>query len=91
MNQPIPAPRTMSDAKCFRTAKRDAQVAKAEIERLSAETAKLNAALERLETDKNAVEGRARTMEFVVYGAIIILISLMKPSPSGFIAAPAAG
>ena len=52
-------------------------VAKAEIERLSAETAKLNAALEQLETDKNAVEGRARTMEFVVYGAIIILIALL--------------
>jgi hypothetical protein len=59
------------------TAKRDAQVAKIEVERLSAETAKLNAALERLETEKSAVEGKARAVEFVVYGAIIILIALL--------------
>jgi cell division protein FtsB len=59
------------------TAKRDAQVAKAEVERLSAEAAKLNAALERLETEKTAVEGKARAMEFVLYGAIIILIALL--------------
>ncbi len=75
------AERAKADAKVARneadTAKRDAQVAKIEIERLSAETAKLNAALERLGTEKNAVEGKARAMEFVVYGAIIILIALL--------------
>jgi hypothetical protein len=52
------------------------QLAQTEIERLSAEAAKLNAALERLETDKNAVEGKAR-VELVVYGAIILLIALL--------------
>jgi hypothetical protein len=55
------------------TAKRDAQLAKAEVERLSAEAAKLNSALERLQTEKN----EARMMEFVVDGAIIILIALI--------------
>jgi hypothetical protein len=55
------------------TAKRDAQLAKAEVDRLSAEAAKLNSALERLQTEKN----EARVMEFVVDGAIIILISLI--------------
>jgi hypothetical protein len=55
------------------TAKRDAQLAKAEVERLSAEAAKLNSALERLQTEKN----EARMMEFVVDGAIIILIVLI--------------
>lgn len=59
------------------TAKRDARVAQTEIERLSAEAAKLNASLERLETERAAAEGRIRTMEFVVYGAIIILIALL--------------
>jgi hypothetical protein len=59
------------------TAKRDAQVTQAEIDRLSAETAKLYAALERLETEKNAVEGRAQTTESIAYGAIIILIALL--------------
>jgi cell division protein FtsB len=58
------------------TAKRDAQAAKAEIGRLSAETAKLNAALERLEKERAAVEGKAQIMEFVAYGAAIILIAL---------------
>src|SRR5262249_8145412 len=42
-----------------------------------AETAKLNAALERLETEKTAVEGRAQTTESIAYGAIIILIALL--------------
>jgi hypothetical protein len=59
------------------TAKRNAQLAQTEIERLKAEMAKLNAALERLETEKTAVDGKARAMEFVVYGAIIILIALL--------------
>jgi len=59
------------------TAKRDTQAAKAEIERLSAETAKLNAALERLEKERAAVEGKAQIMEFVAYGATIILIALL--------------
>jgi hypothetical protein len=75
------AERAKADAEVARneadTAKRDAQVAKIEVERLNAETAKLNAALERLETEKNAVEGKARAMEFVVYGGIIILIALL--------------
>jgi hypothetical protein len=55
------------------TAKRDAQLAKAEVERLSAEAASLNSALERLQTEKN----EARMMEFVVDGAIIILMALI--------------
>jgi hypothetical protein len=59
------------------TAKRDAQAAKAEIGRLSAETAKLNAALERLEKERAVVEGKAQIMEFVAYGATIILIALL--------------
>jgi hypothetical protein len=54
-------------------AKRDAQLVKAEVDRLSAEAAKLNSALERLQTEKN----EARVMEFVVDGAIIILIALI--------------
>jgi len=54
-------------------AKRDAQLAKAEVERLGAEAAKLNSTLERLQTEKN----EARMMEFVVDGAIIILIALL--------------
>src|SRR5215470_12407661 len=79
------AERTAADAKAdaevapngSETAKRDAQVTQAEIDRLSAETAKLNAALERLETEKTAVEGRAQTTESIAYGAIIILIALL--------------
>jgi len=59
------------------TAKRDAQAAKAEIERLSAEAAKLNDALERLEKKRAALEGKAQIMEFVAYGATIILIALL--------------
>jgi hypothetical protein len=55
------------------TAKSDAELAKAEVERLSAEAAKLNSALERLQREKN----EARVMEFVVDGAIIILIALI--------------
>ena len=47
------------------------------MERLRAETAKLNAALERLETEKTAVEGKARAMEFVIYASIIVLIGLL--------------
>jgi hypothetical protein len=54
-------------------AKRDAQLAKAEVERLGAEAAKLNSTLGRLQTEKN----EARMMEFVVDGAIIILIALL--------------
>jgi hypothetical protein len=53
------------------------QVAQTEIERLSAETAKLNTALQRLETERAAAEGKARVMEFFLYGAIIILIALL--------------
>src|SRR5262249_240852 len=45
----------------------------AEVERLGAEAAKLNSVLERLQTEKN----EARMMEFVVDGAIIILIALI--------------
>src|SRR6516164_1806618 len=67
------AERTAADAKAdaevapneSETAKRDAQVTQAEIDRLSAETA------------KTAVEGRAQTMESIAYGAIIILIALL--------------
>jgi len=79
------AERTAADAKAdteaapneSETAKRDARFTQAEIDRLSAETAKLNAALKRLETAKTAVEGRAQTTEFIAYGAIIILIALL--------------
>jgi hypothetical protein len=59
------------------TAKRDAHLAKTEIERLSAEGAKLNAALERLETEKTAAEAKAHTMESVAYGGIVISILLL--------------
>jgi hypothetical protein len=69
---------TKADAQVARseteTAKRDAQLAKAEVDRLSAEAAKLNSALERLQTERNH---EARVMEFVVDGAIIILIALI--------------
>jgi hypothetical protein len=59
------------------TAKRDAQLAKTEIERLNAEGAKLNAALERLETEKTAAEAKAHTMESVAYGGIAVSIALL--------------
>jgi hypothetical protein len=42
--------------------KRDAQLAKADIEKLRAETANLNSALERLQTEKTAAESKARLM-----------------------------
>jgi hypothetical protein len=59
------------------TTKRDAQLAKTEIERLNAEGAKLTAALERLETEKTAAEAKAHTMESVAYGGIAISIALL--------------
>src|SRR5262249_1375168 len=55
-------------------AKRDAQFAKADIEKLRAETANLNSAVERLQTEKAAVEGKARVMVFVVYGVVLIAL-----------------
>jgi hypothetical protein len=55
-------------------AKRDAQLAKADIEKLRAETANLNSAVERLQTEKTAVEGKARVMVFVVYGVTFIAL-----------------
>jgi hypothetical protein len=55
-------------------AKRDAQLAKADIEKLRAETADLSSAIERLQTEKAAVEGKARVMVFVVYGVILIAL-----------------
>lgn len=58
-------------------AKRDAQLAKTEIERLNAEGAKLNAALERLETEKTAAEAKAHTMESAAYGGIGISMLLL--------------
>jgi hypothetical protein len=44
---------------------------------LNAEAAKLNAALERLETEKTAAEAKAHTMESAAYGGIAISIALL--------------
>jgi len=56
------------------TAKRDAQLTKNKIETLNAERARLNTALQRLETDKTAAEGKVRVMEFVAYAAFTIAL-----------------
>jgi hypothetical protein len=65
------AEKAKSDADVARTdpetAKRDAQI---EIDRLTAEGARLNATLQRLETEKTATEAKAHTMESVAYGGI---------------------
>ena len=56
-----------------------AQVANNEIERLSAESAKLNAAVRQLETEKAATEGKAHTMESVAYGSgVIALLAIVS-------------
>ena len=55
------------------------QVANNQIERLSAESAKLNAAVRQLETEKAAAEGKAHRMESVAYGSgVIALLAIVS-------------
>jgi hypothetical protein len=55
------------------------QVAGNEIEKLSAESAKLNAAVRQLETAKAEAEGKARRMESVAYGSgVLALLAIVS-------------
>jgi hypothetical protein len=62
------------------TAKRNAQLAKTEIESLNAERAKLNAAVQRLETSNLAAESKAKVMQSVAYSAFVIALIAMVSS-----------
>jgi hypothetical protein len=64
----------------FETAKRDVQLAKTEIESLSAERARLKATVERLESDKIAAENKAQVMKSVAYGTFVIALMAIASS-----------
>jgi hypothetical protein len=76
----------------FERAREDAEKAREEAVRAKADTdkaaaterAKLNALFEQLEAEKGAAEAKARAMENVAYGAIIVLIVLVVTIASAF-------
>jgi hypothetical protein len=64
--------------------KNEVQLAQAEVDRLKGESAQLNAALDRSETQRNAAEGRARVMQFIAYGSLGLLIALLAVGSVAF-------
>ena len=66
-------------------AKRDAQLAETEITKLKSDNTTLNAALEELRSEKVALEAKIHAREFVAYGLIGALTTLVAVGASVFL------